>query len=48
MLVWCDGESSVARTVEYPPPPEIAVDQGLHVSIDRGPPETWRYEFVGS
>jgi hypothetical protein len=46
IFVWCAGGPAVGRAVQFPPPLEIAVDGGIYVLVDDGPPEHWRYEFV--
>ena len=46
MLLWCEGGPSLGRAVHFPPPFEIAVDGGMYVLVDDGPPEAWRYQFV--
>jgi len=46
MLLPCDGGPSISRLERYPPPLEVAVDGGMYVLVDAGPPEEWRYEFV--
>lgn len=46
MFLWCEGGPSIGRATSYPPPHEIAVDGGIYVLVDEGPPEEWRYSFV--
>jgi len=46
MLIWCEGGPSLGRAVHYPPPLEIAVEGGVYVLVDDGPPEQWHYAFV--
>jgi hypothetical protein len=46
MLVPCGGGPSISRLVRFPPPLEIAVQGGVYVLVDEGPPERWRYDFV--
>jgi hypothetical protein len=46
MLIWCEGGPSLGRAVHFPPPLEIAVDGGMYVLVDDGPPEAWHYTFV--
>ena len=46
MLIWCDRGPSQGRAVCFPPPLEIAVEGGLYVLVDDGPPENWQYAFV--
>ena len=46
MLIWCEGGPSLGRAVHFPPPLEIAVDSGLYVLVDDGPPHSWHYAFV--
>jgi hypothetical protein len=46
MLIWCEGGPSLGRAVRFPPPFEIAVEGGMYVLVDDGPPEAWRYQFV--
>ena len=46
MLLWCDGGPAIGRAAHYPPPLEVAVDGGIYVLVDDGPPEHWHYEFV--
>jgi hypothetical protein len=46
MFLWCAGGPAVGRAVQFPPPLEIAVDGGVYILVDDGPPQHWRYEFV--
>ena len=46
MLIWCEGGPSMGRAVHFPPPLEIAVDGGMYVLVDDGPPEGWHYTFL--
>jgi hypothetical protein len=46
MLIWCEGGPSLGRAVHFPPPFEIAVEDGMYVLVDDGSPDQWRYEFV--
>ena len=46
MLLPCRGGPSIGRAERFPPSPEIAVDGGIYVLVDDGPPEAWSYEFV--
>ena len=46
MLIWCEGGPSLGRAVHFPPPLEIAVEGGMYVLVDDGPPEAWQYTFV--
>jgi len=47
MLIWCEGGPSLGRAVHFPPPLEIAVDGGMYVLVDDGPPASWHYLFIG-
>ena len=46
MLIWCEGGPSLGRAVHFPPPLEIAVEGGMYVLVDDGPPHNWHYAFV--
>lgn len=46
MLIWCEGGPSLGRAVHFPPSLEVAVDGGMYVLVDDGPPEAWHYTFV--
>ena len=46
MLIWCEDGPSPGRAVQFPPPLELAVDGGIYVLVDDGPPEQWHYAFV--
>ncbi len=46
MLIRCQGGPSMGRAVRFPPPFEIAVEGGMYVLVDDGPPEAWHYTFV--
>ncbi|MCU1418347.1 MAG: hypothetical protein JWP32_2521 [Schumannella sp.] len=46
MLIWCEGGPSLGRAVHFPPPLEVAVEGGMYVLVDEGPPHSWHYEFV--
>ncbi len=46
MLLWCDGGPAISRLARFPPPLEVAVDGGVYVLVDDGPPQQWHYEFV--
>lgn len=46
MLIWCDGGPSLGRAVTFPPPLEIAIDEGIYLLVDDGEPSRWHYEFV--
>jgi hypothetical protein len=46
MLISCEGGPSLGLAVIFPPPLEIAVDGGMHVLVDDGPPAAWHYASV--
>lgn len=46
MMIRCEGGPTTWRAANYPPPGEVALDDGIYVLIDDGPPDAWAYEFV--
>lgn len=48
MLIACAGGPSISRLVQYPPPLEIDLVDGVYVLVDDGEPAAWRYEFIAA
>lgn len=46
MMLPCEGGPVGWRLATFPPPLEIALDDGVYVLVDDGPPGQWTYEFV--
>ena len=48
LFIRCRGGPSYSRLETFPPRLEIEERGGVYVLVDDGPPEAWRYEFVGA
>jgi hypothetical protein len=48
LFIRCRGGPSYSLLETFPPRLEIEERGGLYVLVDDGPPEAWRYVFVGA